>query len=272
MMSFQVKPSADGPIGIFDSGIGGLTVARAILDALPNEEIIYFGDTAHLPYGDKSGDAIRYYVAKISDFLYGRGCKALVIACNTASSVLERASLPPFNKNLVINVVDPVVQWVAAQETIKSIGVIGTKRTISSGIYARRLKTKLKDIQVKNLSTPLLAPMIEEGFFNNNISKAIVASYLDKITDIDALILGCTHYPLIKKEISAYYQDQIPLIDAPALVSTKLKENLDTLNLRRIGAPPHHKFFVSDYTTGFEEAARLFFGESVHLEEKNIWK
>jgi glutamate racemase len=168
--------------------------------------------------------------------------------------------------------VDPVVQWVAAQETIKSVGVIGTKRTISSGIYARRLKTKLKDIQVKNLSTPLLAPMIEEGFFNNNISKAIVASYLDKITDIDALILGCTHYPLIKKEISAYYQNQIPLIDAPALVSTKLKDHLAALNLRRIGATPHHKFFVSDYTTGFEEAARLFFGESVHLEEKNIWK
>lgn len=271
-MSFQAKPLPDGPIGIFDSGIGGLTVARSILDALPNEEIIYFGDTAHLPYGDKSGDAIRYYVAKISDFLYGQGCKALVIACNTASSVLERASLPPFHKDLVINVVDPVVNYVSSQESINTIGVIGTKRTIGSGIYARRLKSKVKDIQVKNLSTPLLAPMIEEGFFNNNISKAIVASYLDKITDIDALILGCTHYPLIKKEIGAYYKHEIPLIDAPELVATRLKSSLTDLNLLRQGQAPKHKFFVSDYTSGFEEAAKLFFGERVHLEERNIWK
>lgn len=270
-MSFQAHPLPQGPIGIFDSGIGGLTVARAILDHLPNEEIIYFGDTAHLPYGDKSGDAIRYYVAKISDFLYGRGCKALVIACNTASSVLERASLPPFHKDLIINVVDPVVQWVSTQPQIKSIGVIGTKRTIGSGIYARRLKNKVKDIQVKNLSTPLLAPMIEEGFFNNNISKAIIAAYLDKITDIDALILGCTHYPLIRKEIGAYYQERIPLIDAPALVATGLKSKLDKLQLHNPSAEPKHRFYVSDYTQGFEEAARLFFGESVHLEEKNIW-
>ena len=270
-MTFGAKPVKTGPIGIFDSGIGGLTVARQIVSDLPNEEIIYFGDTAHLPYGDKSSDAIRYYIAKIADFLYGQGCKALVIACNSASSVLERASLPPFQKELVINVVDPVVEWVTVNPQIKNLGVIGTKRTISSGIYARRLKSKVKNLQVKNLSTPLLAPMIEEGFYNNNISKAIIASYLDKLVDIDALVLGCTHYPLIKKEIDAYYQSRIPLIDAPKLVTSQLINQLETLELKNVNSNPLHKFYVSDYTSGFEQAARLFFGHEVHLEEKNIW-
>jgi glutamate racemase len=270
-MTFGAKPVKTGPIGIFDSGIGGLTVAREIVNALPNEEIIYFGDTAHLPYGDKSGDAIRYYIAKIADFLYGQGCKALVIACNSASSVLDRASLPPFQKELIINVVDPVVDWVALNPQINTLGVIGTKRTISSGIYARRLKSKVKELQVKNLSTPLLAPMIEEGFYNNNISKAIIASYLEKLVEIDALVLGCTHYPLIKKEIDGYYQSKIPLIDAPKLVTAQLTNQLDALNLRNDVLKPNHKFYVSDYTSGFEQAARLFFGDAVHLEEKNIW-
>lgn len=271
-MSFGRKPAADGPIGIFDSGIGGLTVAREIVSRLPNENIIYFGDTAHMPYGDKSSDAIRYYVAKIADFLYTSGCKAIVIACNTASSVLERASMPPFDKKLIINVVDPVIDFVAAQNNIGQLGVIGTKRTIASGIYARRLKAKLNEVQVKNLSTPLLAPMIEEGFFNNNISKAIIASYLDKLNHVDALILGCTHYPLIKKEIDNYYHSSVMLVDAPQLVTDKLSSELKAMNLLNHGVQAHHQFFVSDFTTGFEQAARMFFGHAVHLEEKNIWK
>jgi glutamate racemase len=264
--------SRSAPIGIFDSGIGGLTVARAINELLPGENLIYFGDTAHLPYGDKSSEAIRYYVSKISDFLYQNNCKALVIACNTASSVLERSSLPPFNKKLVINVVDPLVNWFTNHREIKSIGVIGTKRTIKSGIYLRRLRSKIPEIEVKNLSTPLLAPMIEEGFFNNNISKAIIASYLDKLPEIDALILACTHYPLIKNEISAYYHNKIPLIDAPFLVAEQLANQLDKLELKNNLSKPKHQFIVSDFTDSFEQTARLFFGESVHLKEKNIWK
>lgn len=262
----------NAPIGVFDSRIGGLTVARAITDLLPNESIIYFGDTAHLPYGDKSSDAIRYYVAKISDFLYQNDCKVLVIACNTASSVLERSSLPPFNKKLIINVIDPIVDWVAQHKEIRTIGVIGTKRTIGSGIYMRRLRSRIANIEVKNLSTPLLAPMIDEGFFNNNISKAIIASYLDKLPDIDALILACTHYPLIRNEIAAYYKDKIQLIDAPELVALKLSEQLHLMDLNNDASGPEHRFIVSDFTESFEQTARIFFGESVHLTENNIWK
>lgn len=265
-------PSREGAIGIFDSGIGGLTVAREIIQNLPNEHVIYFGDTAHMPYGDKSSDAIRYFVAKISDFLYLQGCKAIVVACNTASSVLERASLPPVPKELIINVVDPVVDYIAANDTWKNVGVIGTKRTISSGIYARRLKSRAAGINVKNLSTPLLAPMIEEGFFNNNISKAIIASYLDKITDIDALVLGCTHYPLIRNEIDAYYRGQIPLLEAPALVADRLKKQLSDADLLNHHEGGKHQFFVSDFTQGFQEAACMFFGRDIHLAERNIWK
>lgn len=272
-MSFHgQKPSGDGAIGIFDSGIGGLTVAREIIRLLPNENVIYFGDTAHMPYGDKSSDAIRYFVAKISDFLYLQGCKAIVVACNTASSVLERASLPPVSKDLIINVVDPVVEYISSKDNWKNIGVIGTKRTIGSGIYARRLKSKAPGINVKNLSTPLLAPMIEEGFFNNNISKAIIASYLDKITDIDALVLGCTHYPLIRNEIDAYYKGEIPLIEAPALVANRLRTQLEAADLLNKGDGGNHQFYVSDYTEGFQEAARMFFGKEIQLTERNIWK
>lgn len=265
---------ADQPIGIFDSGIGGLTVANAINSLLPKERLIYFGDTAHMPYGDKSPEAIKYYSLKIGQFLLDQNCKAIVIACNTASSLgfddlngLIKGRIP------LINVIDPTVEYIISHKKLKNIGVIGTKATIKSNVYARKIKEKKSDLIVESLATPLLAPMIEEGFFNNNISKTIINSYLSKtkLKKVDALVLACTHYPLIKKEITEFYKRDITILDSGEIVAEYVKKILSKnklLSTKRVG---EHQFYVSDFTSSFEKSTKIFFKEKIHLELKNIW-
>ena len=262
------------PIGIFDSGIGGMTVAHAIKKALPNEHFIYFGDTAHLPYGDKSPESIRHYAARITQFLIEKKCKAIVIACNTASS-LAYHDLVEFigDKIPVLNVIDPVVDFVAAEKQLKCVGVIGTKATINSDLYAKKLKLARPGIEVKSLATPLLAPMIEEGFFSNTISKTVIHSYLSspKLKNIDSLILACTHYPLIQAEIEEFYHEKVTIINSAAIVAQSVQKKLAELNLLSKVEAKKHQFFVSDYTSSFEKSTKLFFGEKIHLKLKNIW-
>ena len=212
----------ENPIGIFDSGIGGLTVAHAIKSILPNETLVYFGDTAHLPYGDKSPDSIKYYGVRIAEFLLSKKCKVIVIACNTASSLAFEAIKKHVGARAeVINVIDPVVDYVASQKKVKKIGVIGTKATIRSDVYATKIKEANPGLEVSSLATPLLAPMIEVGFFNNKISKTVIGSYLEKpkIRKSEALILACTHYPLIKKEINDFFQGKTTIVDSAHLVA-----------------------------------------------------
>ncbi len=263
------------PIGIFDSGIGGLTVANAIQKVLPNEELIYFGDTAHLPYGDKSPDSIKYYAIRICQFLMERKCKVIVIACNTASS-LAYETVKDFvgGKVPVINVIDPVVEYVTAKKNLKRIGVIGTKGTIKSDIYAKKLKAKNKKIDVSSLATPLLAPMIEEGFFDNKISRSIIGSYLAsrKLAKIDSLILACTHYPLIRPEVEDYYKDKVDIVDTAGVVANHVKNVLQKENLLSKKRSPKHHFYVSDFTKSFEDSTRFFFRNKIHLEKVNFWK
>src|SRR5688572_21990204 len=149
------------PIGIFDSGIGGLTVAKAIKQLLPSENIVYFGDTAHLPYGDKSEAAIQAYSIKIADVLLKKGCKVIVIACNSASSAADELLKEYVNKEVhIINVIDPMVELVTSQYPAKRVGLIGTKRTVQSGVYARKIADASKSINLQSLATPLLVPMI----------------------------------------------------------------------------------------------------------------
>lgn len=259
------------PIGIFDSGIGGLTVAHAISQSLPKEQIIYFGDNAHLPYGDKSSAAIRRFSDKICQFLMKQNCKLIIIACNSASS----ASYPFLHKKysdqiLIANVVDPVVQFISQKKYDKAIGVIGTRATIRSRIYPRKIRKANENIQVRSLATPLLADMIEEGFYNNNISRAIIRSYLEKpgIRDIEALILACTHYPLIREDIAAYYKEKIEIFDTMGIVADFVKSALSERKmLSNKKRRKSHQFFVSDYTKSFEETARIFWGSKINLEE-----
>lgn len=269
----SVKKQPTAPIGVFDSGIGGLTVAHAIQQELPNESLIYFGDTAHLPYGDKSEAAIQAFSIKIAEVLLKQGCKVIVIACNSASSAAYELLKEYVRHDAhIINVIDPMVDYIAEHYPGKTVGLIGTKRTVHSGVYTRKLQEADRTINLKTLATPLLAPMIEEGFFNNQISHEIIAQYLadPTLTDIEALVLACTHYPLIKPEINQYYQNKIAILDSAAIVAQALHQYLAAHRLLNTTAASH-QFFVSDYTEAFEAATKLFFKSQVELRHHPLW-
>lgn len=266
------------PIGIFDSGIGGLTVAKAIGDLLPSEQLIYFGDTAHFPYGDKEKKSLQTYCQRIVQFLLEKDCKAIVIACNTASAACYSQLLKLVPKNIpIINVIDPVAHYIVETFTQKTIGVIATKGTISSRVYPKSIKSLNGDIKVHSSATPLLAPMIEEGYFNNNISSTIIASYLEKthLKNIDVLVLGCTHYPIIEEEIKSFYakrKNSVSVINSAKIVALNVQKELGERGLFSAQKTGNHKFFVSDFTTSFEQSSEIFFGEAVKLRKIQLWK
>lgn len=265
----------NAPIGIFDSGIGGLTVASAVHDLLPNESIMYFGDTAHFPYGNQSPEQIADYGMKISRFLYESGCKMIVIACNTASAHAFKGIVRDIDGRIpVINVIDPASAAIAYKYPQGSVGVIGTAGTIKSGIYKRRIERLAPQIKVSSLATPLLAPMIEEGFFNNKISQTIINSYLEKksLKNIDVLILACTHYPLIKKEVEDYYKGKVQVVDSAYWVALEVKSQLQSAEILANAKKPEFKFYVSYLTSVFEKTAKYFFPQKVEFKEMNIWK
>jgi glutamate racemase len=246
------------PIGIFDSGIGGLTLAHAITELIPQEPIIYFGDTAHLPYGDKSATAIQAYSVKICNLLLEKNCKLILIACNSASAAaydLVKAYVG--TKAIVVNVIDPVIQYLDRDWAGKTLGLIGTKQTVNSGIYARKAAALGKDIQIQSLATPLLAPMIEEGFFNNRISEQIIQEYLANPTlaGIEGLILG----------------GSISVIDTSIIVAESIKQILKEKDLLSAGIMGSRQFYVSDYTESFEQSTKQFFGEAIKLTQYPIW-
>ncbi len=262
------------PIGIFDSGAGGLTVASAVRKLLPNEKIIYFGDTAHLPYGDKSSETVKTYSLRITDFLLEKNCKIILIACNTASAAAyEVVKEKVADKAVVLNVIEPATEYVAKHSNFKKIGVIGTKGTVSSGTYSNNINALSPEKEVVSLATPLLVPMIEEGFIYDNISNSIIKEYLSKpeLDGIDSLILACTHYPIIKNQIRKFYNFKTSVIDSSEVVAKKLKDVLireDLLNSDE--AEPKHEFFVSDYTDFFETLAEMFFDEKIKLQKKYL--
>lgn len=267
------KIATQQPIGIFDSGIGGLTVANALVKALPDEEIIYFGDTAHLPYGDKSADAIRYYSLKIVKFLLDRKCKMIVIACNTASTAAYRVLLEFFQeRTLFASVVDPLVKRVAEQG-FQKVGLIATKATVRSGIYEQQLHALQPELEVISMATPLLVPMIEEGYVNGSISHTVIEQYLSdpSFQGIEALLLACTHYPLIRPNIEQYYQGKVRVFDSTDVVTDQVKQLLTQHQLFNDQRRHPHRFFVSDYTQSFEETTRIFYEEEVELEHYPMW-
>lgn len=262
-------------IGIFDSGIGGLTVGHQIAKLMPNEDIIYFGDTKHLPYGDKSPEAIKRFCKDITDFLLNQNCKTIVIACNTASALaFNEVKSHCENKAIAINVIDPVVDY-TCNSTAKKVGIIGTKNTIQSNVYAAKIIAKNPKIQTSSLATPLLVPMIEEGFYQNKISNTIISNYLEseQLNNIDHLILGCTHYPLIEEEISSFYKAKIQVVNSAKIVAQHVQSSLAELHLlnpqKDTGT---RQFHVSDYTESFEQSAQNIFRERIQLEETQVIK
>lgn len=261
------------PIGIFDSGIGGLTIAHAIKNKLPNESLIYFGDTKHLPYGEKSEQAIKDYSLKIAEFLKKNNCKAIIIACNSASSTAYYHIKKNINSIPIYNVIDPIVSFISKKYFNKKIGVIGTKATIQSGIYENKILEKNSSLSVASLETPLLAPMIEEGFFNQEISSTIIKNYLNdkKLDKIDILVLACTHYPLIQNEIISFY-NKIDVIDSSEIIADYIHEELYKSKLLNQANKTKFNFIISNFTESFSKSANVFFKENISLEENDIWK
>ena len=269
----KTQKMKEQPIGIFDSGVGGLTVAHAIKQILPGESLVYFGDTAHLPYGDKSADSIKYYSHRITEFLLEHNSKVVLVACNTASaSAFESLKKEFAGKTILIDVIDPVVDYLSTKK-FDRIGVIGTKRTISSGTYEKKIKEKSASTNVVSMATPLLVPMIEEGFIFDDISNAIIRSYLsnESLLGIQALILGCTHYPIIKNQISKIFNFNIEVVDSARIVSIVLREVLEKNNLLNDSGAAKDQFFISDYTDYFEKIARMFFEGDINLKKADIW-
>lgn len=268
------RKNLKNPIGIFDSGIGGLTVAKTITDLLPHENIIYFGDTAHTPWGDKSQAAIQAYSIKICDFLLQHHCKYIVIACHTASSAaFDLVCEYVGDKAHIVNVIDPVVQHVSQHHANKKIGLIGTKQTVRSNTYKKRLESLNLNIEFFSLATPLLVPLIEEGFLDKQVSELVVSEYLShpELLDINALILGCTHYPLMKRYIRKYYQKPIDIIDASEITANMLKADLLLHNLLNNEGKAQRIFYVSDHSEYFSQTTKIFFGDDITLRPYPLW-
>lgn len=257
------------PIGIFDSGVGGLTVASAIKRVLPSESIIYYGDTRHSPYGNKSEETIQEYSSRIVKFLLEQKCKAIVIACNTASALAYAFLRKQHPDVLFINVVDPVVNHVGRKINHK-VGIIATRATTKSGIYRKKLRRLNPKLNVVSAATPLLVSIVEEGFTNTSISSGAIDAYLSnkKFSDVSSLILGCTHFPLLQKELEQYFGGRTEIVDSPELVAHQLKLELQKNGLMAEERTPVDQFFVSEKTSNFERTARMFFGKELQMQEK----
>jgi len=251
-------------IGIFDSGIGGLTVLGAIVAKLPEENIIYLGDTARVPYGIRSPETVTRYSFENTDFLLAQEIKMLVIACNTASAISLEAVKKEFPLP-VVGVLDPGARAAAAATKTRKVGVIGTEATIGSGAYEKAIMQIASDITVHSLSCPLFVPLAEEGWTDNDVVQLVAEKYLAPLRgrDIDVLVLGCTHYPLLKKVISRVVGPEITLIDSATETAKEVVDVLEKLRWRGNGKGESiRKFYVTDSPSRFEKIGKLFLGDS----------
>ncbi|MDY6822604.1 MAG: glutamate racemase [Thermodesulfobacteriota bacterium] len=260
-------------IGIFDSGLGGLTVARAIMDELPGYDITYFGDTARTPYGAKSPQTVIQYALEDSAFLIDQGAKIIVIACNSASSVATEAIMERFDIP-VFEVITPAVAM-AVEITRKGvIGVIGTRATINSGIYEKKIRERAADATIHSRACPLLVPLVEEGWMNKPETRMIVKKYLHplKTRQIDTLILGCTHYPILKPIIQAKAGKRVGMIDSAMAVARAIRHFIETDGAaeNRLTTGHSRRFFVSDITPQFEKTAGLILNRKITLDHVSV--
>lgn len=243
----------EAPIGVFDSGIGGLTVAKEIMRQLPGESLVYFGDTARVPYGTKSRNTVCKYSRQIARFLLTQKVKAIVIACNTASA-LAMEELEEMLEIPVIDVVQPGAKMAAVSTQNHKIGILGTQSTIKSGIYERYLHRINPELTVVSKACPLFVPLVEEGLFEDRITEDVVGRYLHdmKEYEIDALVLGCTHYPLLRGVIGREMGEEVKLVNPAYETAKSLKEMLREKKLLASGSPKgEHRFFVSDGADSF---------------------
>ncbi len=260
-------------IGIFDSGVGGMTVARAIERVCPGYPLLYFGDIARTPYGSKSPETIREYSRRNTDFLLSHGATIIVIACNSAASTATDALRSEYDVP-VLDVITPATLKAAAATRNNRIGIIGTRATVRSEIYRERIESIHPGCTVISQACPLLVPLVEEGWLNRRETKMILRRYLHplKLQQIDTLVLGCTHYPLLGKLIQPRIGKRVQLIDSSVEVARYLKEYLDKnkdINNKLKKENPTSRFFVSDSTGPVRKLADRIFGRNIHLEKVN---
>ncbi|KAB2965788.1 MAG: glutamate racemase [Thermoanaerobaculia bacterium] len=252
------------PIGVFDSGVGGLTVAAALARALPGESILYLGDTARLPYGTKSEQTVARYTRTNVDFLVGRGVKAVVVACNTASAL----ALPHLAPSLPVwGVIEPGARR-AAQVSAGRVGVIATESTVHSGAYERALRAQRADLDVRSQACPLLVPLVEEGWFDDPITVEVLSRYLAPLlaAAIDTLVLGCTHYPLLVPALRRVVGERIALVDSAEAVAADVARDLERLGLRSEHREGADHVCVTDSAERFTRLAREILHRPVRLE------
>ncbi|HEU4643558.1 MAG TPA: glutamate racemase [Gemmatimonadaceae bacterium] len=261
---------SSSPIGVFDSGIGGLTVVRELMCQLPHERIVYFGDTARVPYGPKSPDTVRRYSHEIATWLGEQGVKAIVVACNTATAHALDALRRDFPIP-VVGVVEPGARAAARATRHKRIGVIGTAGTIASGAYDRAIRAIASDVVVIARACPLFVPLVEEGWLDSEATRLIARRYLDPIAAerVDTLVLGCTHYPLLKPMLAETMGEAVRLIDSAEETASETKRVLEARGLAAPdGGVPVHRFVASDAPDRFLEQGQRFLGTAIERVEK----
>lgn len=265
------------PIGVFDSGVGGLTVMRAVADLLPHENLVYLGDTARVPYGNRGADTVRRYALNATSLLVNRGVKAIVVACNTASAYALEAVNTHFDVP-VIGVIGPVARRAADVTRARSIGVIGTRGTVRSEAYVHALHRLDPELDVHQVPCPLLVPLAEEGWTSGEVVERVAASYLGAFdgSTLDTLILGCTHYPLLRSAISDVIGEVLPqdveLLDSASATADVLDAQLTVHDLARgADGPRTLRFLLTDIPEGFRPTAERFFGDHIEsLEHVDI--
>ena len=253
------------PIGVFDSGLGGLTVVKALKKLLPNESILYFGDTARLPYGIKSKELIIQYSSQIANFLIKKNAKMIIVACNTATAMALEELKDNFKNIPIIGVIEPGSIQASLDSINKKIGVIGTVATINSGAYEHALKSIDKSINVFSKDCPLFVPFVEEGMIEGEAINLIVEHYLSNFqNNVDTMILGCTHYPLLEPVIKKYVKG-INLVDSASAVASHADKILNDCKIKN-GYKERGSLdcFVTDLPRQFEKLGRIFLGESIN--------
>lgn len=261
----------NAPIGIFDSGLGGLTVVKQVMKVLPHENIVYLGDTARVPYGPRSPEIIKKFSEENAAFLLNKKVKCIVIACNTSSAVAGDHIKKVFHKVPVFEVIDPAARKAASVG--KKIGVVGTRATIGSGAYEARIKKYSKNARVYNSACPLFVPFIEEGEVGGKAIEEVCKNYLSdiKAKNIDTLVLGCTHYPIIKKIIAKQFDRKLNIVDPGTSVAKKIFVFLNAnkmLNSQK--SKGSNKYFVTDLTKRFVSVAEMFLGHKIFGSIKKV--
>ncbi len=261
------------PIGVFDSGVGGLTVVRALMERLPFENIIYFGDTARVPYGVKSVATIEHFTGQITDHLLQRGVKMLIIACNTMAAVASHAVKQRAGDVPVLDVIDAGAR-AAVQGSAGAIGVIGTPTTVNSNAYARRIHELNPAVRVYSQACPLFVPLVEEGWLDHPVTRMTAQEYLRPVLaeQVDSLVLGCTHYPLIKPLVQDVVGPEVRLVDSAITVAEQAAETLNQLGLANPGETlADYQFTVTDIPLRFQTIGERFLGRSLGTLTKLDW-